>query len=341
MDWIIQAEPFHRSATSPPTAVHAVADEHDTPDSCAVPGMGWMVQAVPFHCSASGTADVTSSLVVENPTAVHTPAEAQDTPFRVLNANAAGPAIACGCQLLPSQCSATGSQKSSSTLAECPTALQARAKAHDTELTNVKSDPTVGMGCSCHVRPFQRSASGTASLSPSIEDPAAMHLLAEVHDTPLSAFPSDGVLGVGSMAHRLPFQRSASVEEKSTSPKLPTAVHARAEAHDTELNTLRRSGDDGAGTCWMAHRLPFQRSASGTCAPEAVTYAPTAVHARAVEQDTAASPPELAPEGRPVSCTAQAAPFQRSASGKRPPFASNDAPTATHLMAVGHDTPAS
>jgi len=65
--WIDQEVPFHDSArvrrlpgppNSPanPTAVQALADVHDTPDSpltwsCGL-GVGWMDQEVPFHLSA-------------------------------------------------------------------------------------------------------------------------------------------------------------------------------------------------------------------------------------------------------------------------------------------------
>ena len=79
---MVHVVPFQRSATSPPTAVPAVADVHDTPASRPVPGTDWIVQTVPSHCSASGTGETPRSLLVEYPTAMHALAYAQETPFR-------------------------------------------------------------------------------------------------------------------------------------------------------------------------------------------------------------------------------------------------------------------
>ena len=63
MGWIFQLVPFHRSASGRPpelpTAVHEVADVHDTLKSrrkssgLAGLGVGWIFQLVPFHRSAS------------------------------------------------------------------------------------------------------------------------------------------------------------------------------------------------------------------------------------------------------------------------------------------------
>jgi len=68
--WVAQAVPFHRWASvavTPrllmlvnPTAVHADADGHDTPNRSPplAPlglGTGWTAQAVPFHRSTSGS----------------------------------------------------------------------------------------------------------------------------------------------------------------------------------------------------------------------------------------------------------------------------------------------
>lgn len=65
--WIFQLVPFHRSASGSepelvrcsPTAVHEVADVHDTPRSrrlssvSAGLGVGWIFQLLPFHRSAN------------------------------------------------------------------------------------------------------------------------------------------------------------------------------------------------------------------------------------------------------------------------------------------------
>jgi hypothetical protein len=83
--------PFHCSATvpsalielsnEPPTAVHAVADVHDTPIRKLIgtpggAGIGWTLQLVPSHLSA-----ITRPALLF-PTAVHAEGELQETPFR-------------------------------------------------------------------------------------------------------------------------------------------------------------------------------------------------------------------------------------------------------------------
>ena len=61
-----QVVPFHRSASSPPTAVHASGDVHDTAFSWLPFGSGiaWTVHVVPFHRSANGTPPVVLHVVV-------------------------------------------------------------------------------------------------------------------------------------------------------------------------------------------------------------------------------------------------------------------------------------
>jgi len=91
---IAQFVPFHRSANvmplpllvlCKPTAVHALAEAHDTliswlNDEPWGTGVGSIVQFVPFHVSANDAYPVPVELY-ENPTAVHEVADLQDTPF--------------------------------------------------------------------------------------------------------------------------------------------------------------------------------------------------------------------------------------------------------------------
>jgi hypothetical protein len=69
-------------------------------------------------------------------------------------------------------------------------------------------------------------------------------------------------------------------------------VQTRAEVHDTPPKDLWR----GLGVCWITHFLPFQCSATSTPVTglEPRKPAPTAVHARADAQDTAARLPLMA-----------------------------------------------
>ena len=95
--WIAQLVPSHRSANDPwlgtlllefsPTAVHALADTHDTPDSwtkSAPAGLGvvWIAQLVPSHRSANDTLNSMPPAppLYWQPTAVHALADTHDTP---------------------------------------------------------------------------------------------------------------------------------------------------------------------------------------------------------------------------------------------------------------------
>jgi hypothetical protein len=95
-----------------------------------------------------------------------------------------------------------------------------------------------------------------------------MHAPAVGHDTAVNL--SDALLrglGVVCMVQRAPFQRSANVTV--TPVRLvdsPTAVHAPPEAHATP-DSLLKPRPGGLGTVWIAHRLPFHRSANGACPP--------------------------------------------------------------------------
>jgi hypothetical protein len=63
LGWVTQRVPFHRSTKVPelayPTAVHALADGHDTPDTSLKPervGVLWIVQRLPFQRSTNDAA---------------------------------------------------------------------------------------------------------------------------------------------------------------------------------------------------------------------------------------------------------------------------------------------
>ena len=106
--WIVQLVPSQRSAIGPvPTAVQAVAEMHETPDSwlnLLWLGVGSIVQDVPSQRSASVAATLTST---ESPTAVHAVAEVHDTPYRPENGSAPLLGVVWIVQLDPSQRSAS------------------------------------------------------------------------------------------------------------------------------------------------------------------------------------------------------------------------------------------
>ena len=85
--WIFQVVPVQRSASvvaplALPTAVHALAEVHDTPDSTAFVapdgfGVVWTVHFVPFQSSAKGVSAPGKSL--KDPTAVHVVNDTHET----------------------------------------------------------------------------------------------------------------------------------------------------------------------------------------------------------------------------------------------------------------------
>src|SRR5215472_11783381 len=105
--WMVQVEPFHRSARTrllavAPTAVQAEREAHDTLSRAPPPaglGVGWMRQVWPFHRSAS-VAKVRDLLVV-TPTAVQAEGAVQATPLKALDAAPAGLGAAWVCHVLP------------------------------------------------------------------------------------------------------------------------------------------------------------------------------------------------------------------------------------------------
>lgn len=71
-----------------PTALHAVAEVHDTLSSALVVpfglGLDWTVHVVPFQCSAN--VDSLLATLKEPPTALQSVVEVHETPLRRLNA---------------------------------------------------------------------------------------------------------------------------------------------------------------------------------------------------------------------------------------------------------------
>jgi hypothetical protein len=105
------------------------------------------------------------------------------------------------------------------------------ADVHDT----ADSLPGRGAGRMDHLRPFQRSASGTSAPALLVRRPIAMHLLADEHDT-LPRLPDRVPRGRGTLLarHVRPFQVFASgLLAPALLVELPTATHARAVAQDT------------------------------------------------------------------------------------------------------------
>src|SRR5215470_5162701 len=92
----------------------------------------------------------------------------------------------------------------------------------------------------------------------------------------------------------------------------------------------------GFGEAWIAHLVPFHRSARLAFANEP----PTAVQAEGEVQATPSRRTPWTPAGLGVGWMLQRVPFQRSASVARPwPVASTLAPTAVQADGAGQATP--
>jgi len=120
----------------------------------------------------------------------------------------------------------------------------------------------------------------------------------------------------------------------------PTATQALAETHDTPFRLA--SLPPGLGGIITAQVFPFHASVKGTpVGAAAYSYEPTAMQALAALHDTANRLLFVAPLGCGVVLTAQALPFQLSASGKPVKLGEpvETVPTATHEFAELHDTP--
>ncbi len=157
-DWTDQLVPFHRSATAPPTAMHAVADVHDTEFSSLnddPPGVVWTDQLVPFQRSAKVAVPVTP------PTAMHMVGDGHDTESKPLDPVSVG--VVWIAQAVPFQrsanvtCLPAGAAFGKKAL---PTNVQIVAEMHDTPVSWLNAAPLmVGVGCTNQREPFQRSTS--------------------------------------------------------------------------------------------------------------------------------------------------------------------------------------
>jgi hypothetical protein len=185
-------------SAAPPTAVHAVADVHDTPFReliCAPPGagIGWMFQLFPSHLSAI----TCPSLLF--PTAVHAFGDVQETAFNS-DTGLAEVGVCWMLQLVPSHRSVTVPADGGEwpPVSKPPTAKQAEGDVHDTPCRPLLVAPAgLGVGAMRQAVPSQSSAS-----VPPVDSPTAMQVDDDVHETPRSCAPrAPGGLTVGWTLH--------------------------------------------------------------------------------------------------------------------------------------------
>src|SRR6266487_3504016 len=171
----------------------------------------------------------------------------------------------------------------------------------------------LGVGWMCQLVPSHRSASvnGPESVRCS---PTAVQAWA-LHATPLKKFSAPESFGVRWMRQPVPFHRSASVPIglPEASVRAPTAVQTEGDVHATPLR--KPPGDEGAGTGWIRHFVPFHRSAkTPTGVPELLKEFPVAVQADDDVQDKPNRALPCAPGGLGVGWRRHREPSHRSAS---------------------------
>jgi hypothetical protein len=198
---------------------------------------------------------------------------------------------------------------------------------HDTAFRKLNCAPEgFGVAWMRHTVPFHRSAK-----IPEFEPPTAVHAEDEVQATPERAPPPAEGLRVAWMRHTVPFHRSArGADALWLLTAWPTAVHAEGEVQDTLTRALSLA-PRGLGVAWMAHVLPFQRSARVTTTPEPLVKSPTAMQEDELEQETPVSWP-VRPVGtidHPDPLAAAGGTFACAAAPTVGPSSTTAAPAAT------------
>ena len=280
-----QPVPFHCSATvpsellpelsrTPPTAVQAVADAHDTParrliGAPAGDGTGWMLQLVPFHLSARVPALDTPTAKQADTAGIHATLVKKPPPCAGLGAGWMF-------QLVPFHPSARVPAF------EAPTAVQADADVQDTPFKEPPPCGGLGVAWIVHLVPFHRSATARDTPAVVMLDPTAVQAEADVQATPskpLNAIP-DG-LGVGRMRHEVPFHCSARLTPMPEAlTYVPTAMHEFAAGQDTQNNWPVGTRGFGLGVIDHPPAGPLAGAAE----------APIRMVAAAVARQTAARP---------------------------------------------------
>src|ERR1700733_1949164 len=198
--------PFHRSASAKawklggplppvlPAAKHTVAAGQDTDASCPGPGLRTggercISHVVPFQRSITGGTASEPAW----PTAVQAAGE-QPIPFSwtppALDAGGGGGWRA---PPAPFQCSASASSRAGGL--SRPAAVQDAAEVQSTPCSWVSFRCGLGVGCTAHRRPSQRSARVADGTLP--RSPTAVQVRGGGHETPASSLPCPRKTGLG------------------------------------------------------------------------------------------------------------------------------------------------
>src|SRR5712691_10006549 len=293
---VLQLVPFHCSITvvviplmpvTEPTAQMSLPETAATPASRPAEGLGTAAQLVPFQCSVRVWAPLPVS-----PTAHTSLAETAVAPLSWLSCAPAGLGLGATVQLAPSQCKMRVCGLAKEVGSANPTAQTSLAETAVTPLS-WSIGPTLGLGTTLHLRPFQCSIRVCRPTPGTWASPTAHTSSAETADTPER---NPVCFGCATLAHRLPFQCNITGGlEKLT---IPTAQTSPAETAATADSRSLPGTGLGVGTTLQA--MPSQCSAS---VPGA-SVCPTAQTSLA---DTLATPLSCPPEGLETTVQAWAA----------------------------------
>jgi hypothetical protein len=336
VDMVVHVEPFHRSTREPdvacdsqePTATQASVDEHETLDRslkiAAGPfGLARVDHVVPFHLR-------TSVFVPELPTAKQVVVVGHERfsmlpPPETLLFDAV--------HEVPSHCPIN------SPCDDHPIAMHRVLVGHETsEIPASVAPGGFGKETIDQCAPSQCSTSATSEPA-KIESPTAKQLVTLAHDTRVSwLLVAPAGFGLDCTDHVVPFQRPISVV-----PRWSTAFPTPKQAVVLGQSTLRNSLCElemGDGT--IDQLVPFDRSTSASGSKSPTTWkAPTAKHEPAAAHDTDMKLPPAALGGTPTSGLAtfdHAVPSNLCIHGREPDVSLLYFPTATHSVALEHET---
>jgi hypothetical protein len=201
------------------------------------------------------------------------------------------------------------------------------ALVHATAASELAVDPALtGTATAVHADPFQRIASGPGVVP---DFPTAQHVAdASGHETPSRRLPPGAE--IATWAQLVPFQRSVSI----ALPARPIAKQWVALAHETDVS----AEEAGDGAVETVHEDPLNL-VMNVPEPDADEREPTAKQLVGVAHDTPERIESTFPAGVGTFCTDHPDGFQRRAIVRRKPFAADEVPTATQLVADAHEIP--
>lgn len=349
--WIVHVDPSQLSTSicgfTPfcavvfPTAIHAVADQHETfvryDAFVRLPVVGGVTalctrQVEPFQRSARAESPPAADRC-SPPTAVHAVGAEQEIASRPLLIAPGGSAIVSNVHREPFHPSPSGRVAPLFVFLDCPpTAMQAPTVGQATSDNPVGASESGGVGCIVHAVPFQRS---TNADSPGMlsSAPTATHTFGVAQETPVRSPPDGSISFWGCCTIQFePCHRSATVEGRSSVVIWPTVTHTRFVAHEIPAG-WNGPPATGASRC-VDHLEPVQRSTKDRAGESCFVNVPITVQPPPGEQPAALC---ITAEDRAKVCTAHPPPVE-CATNSVSPRLSERKPARTHPPRREHAT---